>query len=80
MDRWIPTSAHGEENPAVSVVHPHEPVAGGVHKLVAVPLQEAGVQVDPVAGDVDRHAAGANKNWLIPRNVVCSSENAQILK
>jgi len=23
---------------------------------VAVPLQEAGVQVDPVAGDVDRHA------------------------
>lgn len=48
---------HTEEHSPVSVVLMHEPVSSGIHKLVAgLALQEAGVQVKPVARDVDTHA------------------------
>lgn len=48
--------AHPEQNPAVGVVELHGPVAGGVNELVAAfALEEAGVEVEPVAAHVDAH-------------------------
>jgi len=48
--------AHPEENPPVRVVELHGPVPGGIHKLVAaLTLEEAGVEVEPVARHVDAH-------------------------
>ena len=54
--RVIVTRAHGEEDPPVSVVELHPVVARGVDELVAGgALQQRGVNVEPVAGDVDGH-------------------------
>jgi len=49
-------SAHPKEHPAICVVELHGPVTGGVHELVAAfALEEAGVEVEPVAAHVDAH-------------------------
>ena len=50
------TGAHSEEDPPVRVVELHPVVAGRVDELVAGgALQEGGVDMQPVARDVNGH-------------------------
>jgi len=47
---------HGEEDPPVGIIKLHPVVAGGVNELVAGgALQEGGVDMEPVARDVNSH-------------------------
>lgn len=48
---------HEEEHGPAGVVHVHDGVVAQINELVAgAPLQEGGVQVYPVSGNVDAHA------------------------